>query len=180
MKRRWRRLCYRALVLTFGLVAAMPLYSTRTAVTQTEGDMAGWHPIGIENETQRKLFFSLICMCGCPRETLGTCNCNFAHERREELKAALASGMSVEQIQDAYAKRWGPQSLAVPPNSGANWLLWAAPLAAIVLGAFGLIVLIRRWRNRGGPPPGPPPAGGAADDEYDAKLDRELSELDRE
>ena len=45
--------------------------------------------VGIQNDDERRLFHSLICTCGCPRETLGTCTCDFAHARREELRALL-------------------------------------------------------------------------------------------
>jgi len=174
-----RRLLVRALVLALGILAATPLFTLREASSQTAGDMEGSHPIGIENETQRKLFFSLICMCGCPRETLGTCACNFAHARREELRAGLAGGKSIEVLQAEYAKRYGPQALAVPPNVGANVALWALPLGAIALGAIGVVFAIRKWRRAAIEAPVGVPMTGATD-EYDAKLDRELRELDRE
>jgi cytochrome c-type biogenesis protein CcmH len=167
-------------VLTIGLLAVSPLVMTREASSQIEGDMEGSHPIGIENDTQRKVFFSLICMCGCPRETLGTCACNFAHARRNEIRAELAAGKTVEEIQAEYAKRYGLQALAVPPNSGANVLLWAVPLLAIGMGAIGVVFLVRKWRRGGSA--AAVAAGGPVQptDEYDAKLDRELQELDRE
>jgi cytochrome c-type biogenesis protein CcmH len=170
----------RALVIAVGVFAAMPAFELRQASSQTQGDMEGSHPIGIENETQRKLFFSLICMCGCPRETLGTCACNFAHARREEVRGALAEGKSVEDIQAAYAKRYGPQALAVPPNVGVNWLLWAFPLTAIALGAVGVIFMLRKWRGQGSAQSAAASSTPPIVDEYDAKLDHELKELDRE
>lgn len=172
----------RAAVLVVGIVAALPALETRDAIGQLSGDMEGSHPIGIENETQRQLFYSLICMCGCPRETLGTCACNFAHSRREEVRAQLADGLGVEAIQDAYVKRFGPQALAVPRDKGAARLLWMVPLFAIVLGAAGLVVLLRRWRKRSDDetPVAASPSAPIARDDYDDKLDQELKELDRE
>lgn len=172
----------RVAVLAIGIFAAMPLLHVDEVQGQLQGDMEGWHPVGIENEDQRKLFWSLICMCGCPRETLGTCNCNIAHQMRQELKADLAAGMSIPDIQAAYAKRYGPQGLAVPPNTGANWLLWALPLSAIALGAAGVAFLFTRWKKQSAAAAaaeGPVATGPAEKDAYDDKLDRELEELDQ-
>lgn len=168
------------MVLSIGIFAALPLFHIDEVQGQLQGDMEGWHPVGIENEEQRKVFWSLICSCGCPRETLGTCNCNVAHAMRQELKADLAAGKTIEQIQKAYADRYGPQALAVPPNTGANWLLWALPLTAIAVGAVGVALLFTRWKKRNASEAGDDavPADGPKD-AYDDKLDRELEELDR-
>lgn len=179
-----RRNLFRTAVFAVGAFAALPAIEWKSAVAQDELEgMTGSHPVGIENDTQHKLFFSLICMCGCPRETLGTCQCDFAHNRRSELKAALAAGKTVEELQDAYAARFGVKALAVPRDQGANRLLWAFPLVAIVAGAVGLILVLRRWRDRGQAAPiAAAPAAAATPappDDYDDKLDQELKELDR-
>lgn len=140
--------------------------------------------VGIENETERKLFWSLICTCGCPRETLGTCTCGWAHDRRAELRTMLKEGMSVEQVQDAYAKRFGTQALAVPPSTGSNRLLYLLPLALIVAGAGFVISLLRSWSRKGGAPAPEVGPGSASPqtkpsrDDYDDKLDDELRRLD--
>jgi cytochrome c-type biogenesis protein CcmH/NrfF len=149
--------------------------------------------VGIQNETEHKLFHSLICTCGCPRESLGTCTCGFAHERRDEIRALLAEGRSIEDIQTAYAARFGPQSLAVPPNKGGYRLLYLFPLGALVVGAGLVIVTLRRWRERSATRTGETkerdgnPSGGRgvkpgpdARDDYDDKLDEELRNLDHE
>ncbi|MFO0585916.1 MAG: cytochrome c-type biogenesis protein CcmH [Polyangiaceae bacterium] len=146
--------------------------------------------VGIENDTERKLFWSLICTCGCPRETLGTCTCGWAHDRREELRAMLKSGMTVEQAQAAYEKRFGSQALAVPPSTGSNRLIYIVPLLAIVLGAGGLISILRKWSRRGAvanalaeraaEESSATPATKPSRDEYDEKLDDELKRMDDE
>ena len=182
-KRVTRRAAIRTAIFAVGALAALPALDFRGASAQDDlGDMSGSHPVGIENETQHKLFFSLICMCGCPRETLGTCQCNFAHNRRTELKEGLAAGSSIEQLQDAYMSRFGTKALAVPRDKGANRLLWALPLAAIVAAAGGLVMMLRRWRARGlADPMAAAPTGANIPDRdaYDDKLDHELKELDK-
>lgn len=184
---RTRTLIQGITLLVAGLVALVVLLrSPDFAHGQQLGEgMVRTGTVGIQNDTERKLFWSLICTCGCPRETLGTCTCGFAHERRSELRAALAAGRSLEEIQAAYVARFGPEALAVPPNKGGQRLLYLFPLGAIVLGAGLVIVTLRRWKrrsdeaSRSAQGPAKDVAAGARDD-YDDKLDEELKSLDRE
>lgn len=173
---RARRLL-RLLLLVSGVLLFVPTIGMSNAVGQAHVDRGG--TIGIRNETDRALFFSLICTCGCPRETLGTCSCDFASSRRDDLRSMLDQGVSLDAIYKAYVARFGEQALAVPPNEGASRLVWAIPLLAFILGAFGAVRILRRWSARGRDAQAAPPAGSKRDD-YDDKLDDELRELDRE
>lgn len=159
------------------------------AIAQQLGE--GMDRIGIvefNSDEERKLFPSLICMCGCPREALDTCTCGYAHARRAELRAELAKGKTIEQIQSEYAARFGTNALSVPPNTGANRLLYAVPIGAILLGAGGVIIALRRWRRRSEEIDREREAikkkskgkgkGDGKPDEYDDRLKRELSDLD--
>ena len=186
-----RRLIHGITLLVAGAVALFVLLrSPDFAEGQQLGEgMVRSGIVGIQNETERKLFYSLICTCGCPRESLGTCTCGFAHERRDELRALLAAGRTIEDIKTTYADRFGLQALAVPPNTGGYRLIYLIPIGAIVLGAGFVIVSLRRWRTRSagvdakarerdrkdgaGAKPG-------ARDDFDDKLDEELRNLDRE
>lgn len=178
---RLRKLLYAA---AFLLAGATSLVGLETRGQEIGQGMVRTGTVGIENETERKLFWSLICTCGCPRETLGTCTCGWAHERRAELRAMLKEGLSIDQVQEAYARRFGTKALAVPPSSGSNRLLYIAPLVLIVAGAAMVITILRRWSRKGGvPAPAPAPADGspttkASRDEYDERLDDELKRLD--
>lgn len=139
--------------------------------------------VGIQNETEHKLFWSLLCTCGCPRETLGTCTCGWAHQRRDELREMLSQGMTIEAIQQAYAERFGPQALAVPPNTGANRLLYIVPITLIVGCAAIVITSLRRWRRRSDAADKSASREGADPaerDELDEKLDDELKRMDDE
>ncbi len=178
---RLRKIMYAA---AFALAGATSLVGLESRGQEVGQGMVRSGTVGIENETERKLFWSLICTCGCPRETLGTCTCGWAHDRRGEMRAMLQQGMSVEQIQDGYAKRFGSQALAVPPSTGSNRLLYLVPLALIAVGAGFVISLLRSWSRKGNAPPpeaGPgsaPPQTKASRDDYDDKLDDELRRLD--
>lgn len=177
------------LATTIALAGATSFVGQTTYGQEIGQGMVRSGTVGIENDTERKLFWSLICTCGCPRETLGTCTCGWAHDRREELRAMLKSGMTVEQAQAAYEKRFGSQALAVPPSTGGNRLIYIVPLLAIIAGVAGLITLLRKWSRRGAAASfaaegaassSATPATKPSRDEYDEKLDDELKRMDDE
>lgn len=175
-----RRTLIRASLAALALAAA--LVSMR-APNEAFGQMDRSGTVGIQNDTERQLFWSLLCTCGCPRETLGTCTCGFAHQRRDELRDELAAGKGIEEIKADYVKRFGTAALAVPPNTGSQRIVWIAPLLGIVLGAGIVVFVLKRWVKPSGPgPDDKPPTGPKPSDEnkYDDKLDEELKALDRE
>jgi cytochrome c-type biogenesis protein CcmH len=182
-----RRLFHGIVLLVAGVAALVAMMrSPDFAYSQQLGEgMVRTGIVGIQNDDERKLFYSLICTCGCPRETLGTCTCGFALQRRDELRAELAKGRAIDQIQAEYADRFGPQALAVPPNTGGNRFLYLFPIGAIVAGAAFVIMTVRRWKRRGdagaeAKPARDGEAAPASRDDYDDKLDDELKNLDRE
>jgi cytochrome c-type biogenesis protein CcmH len=173
------------------LAAAVALFTAAppTAFGQdTSGGMARIGTVEIKNETEYQLFWSLLCRCGCPRETLGTCTCTTAHQVRGALREQLAAGKSVEELKAAYAARYGTDAIGVPPNTGSQRAVWLFPLVAIVLGAGLVGVILRRWVRRSSAEEPkkaeasrePTPADDKTDKEYDRKLDDELKALDKE
>ncbi|NUP14372.1 MAG: cytochrome C biogenesis protein [Polyangiaceae bacterium] len=175
--RRW----IRRLLVVLAVAIIAPTVYPGSAVGQAHVDRGG--TVGIQNQTERDLFFSLICKCGCPRETLGTCTCDYASSRREELRDLLGQGMSVQAIQKAYASRFGTDALAVPTNEGIGALIWALPLVAFIGGAVLVAFLLKRWTARGAKNGAKAAAAGASSsterDAYDDRIDDELKELDR-
>jgi cytochrome c-type biogenesis protein CcmF len=162
--------------MTIGiLLALMPV----PAFAQ-QGGLIHQGTVQIRNDKERDIFKSLRCMCGgCPRLPLSDCPCAPADDAREEIRAQLAAGMEKDAILLSYQNRWGTDGLTVPPNTGAFRAIYVFPLTAIVAGGVGLTVLLRRWRK--GPDVAPPPAGRSPKserDEYDARLDDELKDLD--
>lgn len=164
----------------FALVSAVAIFAPELAGAQQEHKIGSGN-VQIENDTERRLFYSLICTCGCPRETLGTCACDFAHERRAELRHLLGEGKSIEQIHQIYVNRFGTAVLAVP-KSRATFLV---PLGLIAIGTGVVVLGLRTWRGRG-EAARPAPAKGkggkakkpAPRDAYDEQLDDELRRMD--
>ena len=141
--------------------------------------------VRIENEKERELFGQVRCMCGtCARDLLTTCACSTAEDARNAIRAKLRAGETRDQILLAYQKEYGSESMAIPPNTGAMRAIYAVPLAAILGGGVGLGVLLHRWRAKSKTAPvdagtgNARPRGATGRDEYDARLDEELKDLD--
>jgi cytochrome c-type biogenesis protein CcmH len=139
------------ILLAIAVLAAVALgVSAEPARAQVEMSQDANGTVGIRNPTERLLFSSLTCTCGtCPQWTLDKCTCGFAAERREELRAELAKGKSIVEIQAEYSKEYGMQALALPPNEGMSRLVWMGPLVALVAGAGLVGVMLRRWSRKG-------------------------------
>lgn len=138
-------------------------------------------PVKIQNANERDIFGALRCMCGtCARDLLSTCGCSEADEMREKLRAKIALGETKDKIIADYAAEHGSEALAIPPNTGALRSIYAVPLVAIGGGGVGLFFLLRSWRSRtqnAAANSTPAPTQKSADD-YDARLDEELRDLD--
>jgi len=139
--------------------------------------------IRIDNDFERDVFGSLRCTCGCAIDTLATCSCGYAEAAREEIRKEVAAGMKKEAILLAYQQANGQNMLSVPANVGALKTIYAVPLVAILGGAVGLGFTVRRWRARGvaraaASAVAEKAAPVAKRDEYDARLDDELKDLD--
>ena len=93
----------------------------------------------------------LMCTCGCA-QLLGECNhvgCPESGRMRDELSAAIASGLSDKEILDGFAAKYGATVLAAPPAKGFDLIAWIAPFAVFAAALFGTILLIRRWGGFG-------------------------------
>ncbi len=147
-------------------------------------------------ESNRQLMKDLICLCGCPRESLYHCKCGIAaqergfilgilanHDLSSEAGRAAAREDVVTQMMARHASEEdgsGEHVLMVVPDEGYNKLAWAVPY----LGFAGALVLIfavsRRWVRTG---QDDLVAVGdsislAEDEDYSDILDDELRETD--
>jgi cytochrome c-type biogenesis protein CcmF len=134
-----------------------------------------------DSATAERAMKELICPCGCARQDIHGCDCKTAADLRAKVLAILAghdlqSEAGKKQGYDAvlaqFVSEYGEMVLATP-KSKFPWLLPA--IAAI--GGLGLLLVVgRRWVNRGTPIAAAAPA--AVDDEYADKLDDELAGTD--
>jgi cytochrome c-type biogenesis protein CcmH len=93
----------------------------------------------------------LMCQCGCA-QVLGECDhvgCPDRDKELSELSAAIDSGLSDQQILDAFAAKYGETVLAAPRTTGFDLVAWIAPFAVFAAALLGTILLIRRWGGLG-------------------------------
>ncbi len=96
----------------------------------------------------------LMCTCSCA-QLLGECNhvgCPESGRMRDELTAAIASGLSDKQVLDGFAAKYGATVLAAPTTKGFDLVAWIAPFAVFAAALMGTILLIKRWGGIGGKP----------------------------
>ena len=122
----------------------------------------------------------------CPGRTLASCPSSKADELRVWILMQEAAGASREDVEAELVERYGQAILPAPPAEDATGIVgYAVPILAIVGGAPLVFWLLRRLTTPTGaaatqrPAVGrPAPADGPVDDEFAARVDRELRERD--
>jgi cytochrome c-type biogenesis protein CcmH/NrfF len=89
----------------------------------------------------------LMCSCGCG-QVLGECNhvgCPDSPVQLSELRTAMNTSMTDQQILDSFAAKYGATVLAAPRTQGFDLVAWIAPLAVFLAALLGTILLVRHW-----------------------------------
>ena len=82
---------------------------------------------------------------GCEGQTVADSNSSQSQAIRENIPRQIASGMSDADIRAYYVARYTDKILETPSNSGLGVVAWGLPTVAILLGAVGIAVAVRRW-----------------------------------
>jgi cytochrome c-type biogenesis protein CcmH/NrfF len=137
----------------------------------------------VYSPAERDMQRDIVCMCGtCGRKNLAECTCSKAAEMRGELSSLVKEGKTREDVIQYFVAQYGSQEpLASPIDKGFNRLAWFFPYAvggfAAIAGAF----VVRKWSRRSHDEPAatqPTNVTSAEDAELQARLDRELENLD--
>jgi cytochrome c-type biogenesis protein CcmH len=70
-----------------------------------------------------------------------------ARATRRDLAARIRRGESDAEIRQVYVDRYGEVVLLRPASGGLGAVVWALPIAIILLGAGGLVLALRRWQR---------------------------------
>lgn len=92
----------------------------------------------------------MMCVCGCG-QVLIECNhlgCPDSDGELTELRAALSQGKGDTEILEAFQAKYGPTVLAAPMLTKFNLVAWLVPPVVLLLGIFGTIALVRKWKLR--------------------------------
>lgn len=105
--------------------------------------------IGATNDGARfnNLGHRMMCTCSCA-QLLGECNhvgCPESGHMRNELSAAIESGLTDQEILSSFAAKYGATVLAAPTTHGFDLVAWVAPFAVFAAALLGTILLVRHW-----------------------------------
>jgi len=143
---------------------------------------SGGTPVAVYSPVERELQRDIICMCGtCGRKNLAECTCSKAADMRTELSGLVKQGKTREDVIQYFVAQYGSQEpLASPIDKGFNRLAWFFPYAVGGFAAIGGAFVVRKWSRRSHDEPAmtQPIAAPAEDAEMQARLDRELENLD--
>ena len=155
----------------------------RVAVAAVLFAIAGPRAHAATPEETKGIARELVCLCGdCNRESLATCQCGFAADRRAEIGAALDGDSGGAEIIAQFVETYGSIVLATPPPKGYNLLAWIIPFALMLLAAAFLRSVLVRWKRGKAAHalPFPPPDHSARDrdDVVQQRLREELRDFD--
>lgn len=89
----------------------------------------------------------LMCSCGCG-QVLGECNhvgCPASPVQLAELRTAIGTTMTDEQVLSSFAAKYGATVLAAPTTHGFDLVAWIAPFAVFAAATLGTVLLVRHW-----------------------------------
>jgi cytochrome c-type biogenesis protein CcmH len=112
-------------------------------------------------------------MCVECGTVLSVSNSPVAQQERDFIREQIAQGKSKDEIKAALVDEYGEQVLADPGTGGFNATLWVVPILTALLGAFGVLYAVRRWRGR--TPTEEPELPPELSEEDAKRLDAELS-----
>lgn len=171
---------------TVGLVALLVLCGgvasaagpTDSATHQaTEGQN---FPTPPRNELERDLRRTIVCMCGCGRQTLAECTCGFAAKERGIIARLIDEGKSRQQVIQFFLDKYpGESALVVPADVGFNRLAWVLPVTLVLSALVAMFFLARRWsRQAKQTAVQPAPVSGGKRASFEQRLDDDLDDMD--
>lgn len=84
----------------------------------------------------------------CQNESLASSHAELAQDLRREVRELMKKGMSDQEIIDYLVARYGDFVLFDPPMKSYTLLLWYGPFALLVAGLIGLMLQLRKRRNK--------------------------------
>ena len=110
----------------------------------------------------------------CENTPLDVCPTQACAQWRATIREKLAAGWTEQQVLDYFVAQYGERVLAQPSTRGLNVLVWVLPPLVALAGLAFYLFYVRRLVAP--PSAAAPPAqpGAAAQDEYVARLEREL------
>jgi cytochrome c-type biogenesis protein CcmH len=83
----------------------------------------------------------------CRSQSAAESDAPAAKSIRVDIARRVDAGQTDDQIRDYFAGRFGEDILLTPSRSGLTGLVWALPVAALVIAVFGVGAAFARWRR---------------------------------
>ena len=107
---------------------------------------AAW-PGGAPSDAERAHTLATELRCpDCEGLSVADSSTSTARAIRTEIRHLVAQHRSEAEIRQVYVDRYGESILLRPESSGLSLLVWVLPVLAVLAGAGGLLVALRRWR----------------------------------
>ena len=107
----------------------------------------------------------------CTGESVADSNAPESRAIRIDVVKRIRAGQTDAQIRDAYVAEYDEHILLTPSNGGLGVVAWGVPVVALVIGAAGIVLALRRWSRT--------PRLAATDDDEDLVEDeRRREDLD--
>jgi cytochrome c-type biogenesis protein CcmH len=110
----------------------------------------------------------------CENTPLDVCGTAACAQWRQQIADLLVEGYSEQEIYDYFVLQYGDRVLAEPPRHGLNWLIYIAPPAIILIGAFYVFQYLRKNRTDIAELAAEEGTADDADNEYLSQIEEEL------
>ncbi|MDB4962897.1 MAG: cytochrome c assembly protein [Myxococcales bacterium] len=147
-----------------------------------------------DSTTSERATKEILCVCGCPRESIFDCKCKTASDLRAQvmafinqtdadgkpkfdLKTETGRTQAYDAVLSDFVSQYGGEQVLATPRSKFSWLFPSLG----VLGGLGLLFAVgRRWVHRGQETVAASAIAAKApeNDDYADKLDDELAKTD--
>src|SRR5689334_19350227 len=122
-------------LLLLGLLLASPAYAV--------SDPAELLPDRAQELRAEAIGEQLRCLV-CQNESVEQSDADLARDLRHIIRQRVVAGDSDQQVIDWMVARYGDFVRLRPPFNATTLLLWLAPLIALLIGAFAVLVARRR------------------------------------
>ena len=100
-------------------------------------------------EQRDALEHRIKCQCGCILD-IYTCRttdftCQVSPAMHRDVLRLVEGGYGADEILAAFVETYGEVALTAPVKEGFNWAGYLAPGVGMIIAAFGLTLMIRRW-----------------------------------
>jgi cytochrome c-type biogenesis protein CcmH/NrfF len=107
-------------------------------------------PRGVDESTAartHRIASELRCV-DCESLSVADSATSTAAATRADIATRIRHGESDAEIRQVYVDRYGESVLLKPSSNGLGVLVWALPIAALVIGAGGVALALRRWSRQ--------------------------------